>query len=148
MNITIYRNTGDMRQLNKNLTVIANITTAQLSDTCSITDPELLIDYNDNYVNANYFYIEKWARYYYVTERTIINGNQIVIRGHVDVLASFRSAILNSECIANRSSSNTNAYIEDPICGSAGSIQTFYRKSGATPFGYTGNNYVLTIAGK
>ena len=148
MHIQLYNNSGGPRQLSKNIISVGQTFEAQLSASCTVEEPELLFDMNNNYISANYLYISEWERYYYIRERNIENGNQIRIKCHVDVLMSFRNAILNSQCIAERATNKVNPYIEDPVCGDAGSIQTEYRRSPVTPFGYSSNNYVLQIAGR
>lgn len=147
MNLTFYNNTGDIRQINKNITSVLSGITAQITYECSITDPVLQMSYDAKLVNANYFYIQEWDRYYFVTNRVMLDGNRIEISGHVDVLSSFKNEILNSDCIAERSASNSNPYVIDSYCGDAGTFTTYYRRSSATPFDSTGS-YLLTVAGK
>ena len=147
MTIQLYNQTGDPRQLQKNITHLATIT-AQLTDQCSVTDPVFIFDMDDDYITANYIYVSEWDRYYYITDRVILNGNQVQINCHVDVLMSFRNDILNSQCIADRCVNRVNPYIEDSVCGDAGTIETVYRRASTTPFGYSGDNYVLMIAGR
>lgn len=146
MNVILYSNTGDPRQLYKNITRLQTAYAIQATEALSVTDPELIINVS-SLADFNYIYIERFGRYYYVREMTFLNGNQVRVTCHVDVLASFRDEILNSDVIAERSSNRTNAYIEDPVCGDAGTITTEWRRSPVTPFGYSNNNYVLMIAG-
>lgn len=146
MNLTFYNNTGDIRQLNKNLTSVKSGVTAEIQYDVSITDPVLIMNNDSSLVNANYFYVEEWARYYFITNRVFLDGNRIEITGHVDVLASFKNEILQSDCIAARSASNSNPYIIDQLCGDAGTFTTYYRRSSVTPFNSAGS-YLLTVAG-
>lgn len=146
MNLIFYNNTGDIRQLNKNLTEVKTGVTANIQYEVSITDPVLIMNNDSSLVNANYFYIAEWARYYFITNRVYLDGNRIEITGHVDVLASFKNEILNSDCIAERSASNSNPYIIDNMIGDAGSFTTTYQRSSVTPFNNTGS-YLLTVAG-
>ena len=44
MNVTLYSNTGDPRQLNKNLTFLNTTYAIQATDEISVTDPELIIN--------------------------------------------------------------------------------------------------------
>lgn len=147
MNVTLYSNTGDPRQLNKNLTFLNTTYAIQATDEISVTDPELIINVSA-LVDFNYVEIADFGRKYYVRSKTYLNGNQCRVGLHVDVLESFKNEINNSIVIADRSSNRNNKYIEDPVCGDAGSIQTEWRESGTRPFGYSTNNYVLMIAGR
>ena len=146
MNLTFYNNTGDIRQLNKNLTTVKSGVTAEIQYDVSITDPVLIMEAAAVLEDANYFYIAEWDRYYFITNRVYLDGNRIEISGHVDVLASFKNEILQSDCIAARSASNSNPYIIDNLVGDAGTFTTYYRRSSATPFNSTGS-YLLTVAG-
>lgn len=146
MVVNLYVNTGDPRQLNKDITLLGNYEAIQATDELSITDPELFVNI-ENMADFNYIFIPNFGRYYYVRSK-VYTGTQCLITCHVDVLASFKDEILNSQCIAERSSTRTNRFIEDPVCGDAGTIQTDWRRSNVTPFGYSTNNYVLMIAGR
>lgn len=147
MNLTFYNNTGDIRQLNKSITAVKSGVTAQVGYAVTLTDPSFVMDYDASLVNANYVYVAEWGRYYYVNNRTMLNGNQIELTCHVDVLMSFKDAILSSDCIAERSASKVNPYIIDNMVGDEGTFQTVYRRSSVTPFNSTGS-YLLTVAGK
>ena len=67
---------------------------------------------------------------------------------HIDVLMSFRNAILSSQIIAERSSSEVDEYIEDNVVHDRKTIQQKFRRMETTPFSLTTNCYVLHLAGK
>lgn len=148
MNINLFINSNDVRVLNKGLTAVGTDIPCELTDVCSVSDPVLLLNYSDSYIGANYLYISKWGRYYYINEKEIVNGNQIRLSAHIDVLMSFKNAILSSDVIAERSASRPDPYVVDNMVGDKGTIQVYERRSGTTPFGYTGNNYVLMVGGR
>jgi hypothetical protein len=105
------------------------------------------LNYDAALINANYVYVAEWQRYYYINNKTMIDGNRIQIDCHIDVLMSYKNEILNSDCIASRSASNTNPYIVDDLVGDEGTFTTTYQRSSITPFNNTGS-YLLTVAGK
>jgi len=149
MNLFLYNNGDDPNVVKKTLTSIGESISCQLTNETDVENPDILVDYNANYMGANYFYLPFFNRYYFYREApTVINGNQLLIKGHVDVLMSHQESLLSTLIIAKRSSSAVNPYIPDPYVGSSGKITTVYRRAGATPFGFGSNNYVLTIGGK
>lgn len=146
MNVTLYTNTGDVRQLTKNLTNAVSVT-CKVTDNCDMLAPVLILDYNDAYISSNYVHIPKWNRYYTITGKTILNGGMMEVSCKCDVLMSHRNAILNSQIIAARSASSPEPFIPDPVCPDKGTVTYYTRRASATPFGTSGS-YVLTVAGK
>jgi len=147
MILNFYNNSGDIRQLNKDLTAVKLNVSAQITYQVSIQDPSFVLNYDAALINANYVYVAEWQRYYYINNKTMIDGNRIQIDCHIDVLMSYKNEILNSDCIASRSASNTNPYIVDDLVGDEGTFTTTYQRSSITPFNNTGS-YLLTVAGK
>ena len=148
MTLQFYNNNSDIRVLNKSLTAIGSEVTASFTDVVNYDDPLLKLDMDASLVGANYFYVKEWGKYYYIRNKDIIDGNFLYITGHMDVLMSFKSAILNSQVIAQRSGSSANAYIVDDCVGDKGTIKQYFRKSSTTPFSTQTKCYVLSIAGK
>lgn len=150
MNVKLYINSSDPRASQKNLTLKATLNNVQLTEQTSMENPSFLLDYNVTYLSCNYVYCAEFGRYYFITGREIRNGNQIILNCHVDVRVSFRSQIMQSDIIADRSSSNGDAYVPDNMVTIRDSITTYIRKVSTTPFEGAGgsNNYVLTIGGK
>ena len=146
MNMILYSNQGDPRQLTKDLTLIGSGHTLEVTEAVSITDPVFLMDLNTTYIGANYCYCSEFNRYYFINNIEIVNGNQMRLYCHVDVLMSHKDSILKSSCISERSSSNPDPFISDPLVGDRGTYETWFRNSGVTPF--TGSSYLLTVAGK
>lgn len=147
MNLSFYNNSGDIRQLNKDLTPIKTNVSAQITYQVSIQDPSFILVYDAALINANYVYVEEWDRYYYINNKNILDGNTMELQCHIDVLMSYRNEILNSDCIAARSASDNNPYIIDDLVGDEGTFTTTYQRSSVTPFNSTGS-YLLTVAGK
>lgn len=148
MTVQLYNNSSDPRCLRKNITALGSSLSVELTENCSVENPSFLLDINADKVNANYIYVGAWNKYYYITNRDIINGNQIVLNCHIDVLMSFKNAVLNTDIIAERSSSAINPYLPDEACADRGTIHQIFRRATTTPFSMTTNCYVLHIAGK
>ena len=146
MVVTLYTNSGDTRQLSKNLATVATISNCQINDTCTILRPVLRFELVSTYLAANYVYIPNFNRYYYIEDMTILNGSQIELSCRVDVLMSHRTAILNSYVIAARSASSPEPFMPDNLVADKGTVSYYTRRSSTTPF--NGSSYVLTVAGK
>ena len=148
MTITFYNNSSDIRVLNKSISQVGEPLSVQLTEEATVEDPSFKLAMNNSIINCNYLYVTEWDSYYYIRNREILNGNELVLNCHIDVLMSFKDAILNSEIIAERSASNNNAYIVDNLVGDRGTIKQYFRKVPTTPFSTETLCYVLSVAGK
>lgn len=97
MVVTLYKNNSANEVINKQLTVISAFN-AKHTRPVDILHPTLILsgDVNINAINANYFYVDLFARYYYIDGYTIDRANRIVITGTVDVLKTYAQQILAS----------------------------------------------------
>ena len=114
MNIILYNTKDDNRKLNKTLTEIKSIT-VRLKDDTDIMHPVIELDGANLPPTANYCYIAVFGRYYYINQQDIKIGRDLVLTLSVDVLMSWKSLILNSTVIAERTSNKYNKYIPDKI---------------------------------
>lgn len=147
--VKLYNNISDNRVVHKSITQIGTDRICEISDECNIVTPRILLDAPGSYLSANYMYIPYFNRYYYITNINILNGNQVEIDGKCDVLMSFWNSIKNCQCVAGRSSSDYDEYIDDPLVTIKESYRTEVRRlSGEfTPTAEGANHYVLTIGG-
>lgn len=144
-----YNNKSDPRVVNKSISLIYSAD-CQIIEPCSLINPTIKVGKRDDLNDANYFYLAKWGRYYYVTDRTY-DGAFIYLSGHSDWRMSFKNNLLNAQIIAERSSSNADPYVPDPAVTVRDSITTINRKVSTSPFikpSAHGRCYVLTIGGK
>lgn len=114
MDIILYSTKDDNRKLNKTLTEIKTIT-VRLKDDTDIIHPVIELDGANLPPTANYCYIAAFGRYYYINQQDIKIGRDLVLTLSVDVLMSWKSLILNSTVIAERTSNKYNKYIPDKI---------------------------------
>lgn len=147
MQVKFYNNSSDNDEVKKNISLL-HTKDCKLYEDCTIQNPRLIVNMDDNIINANYVYIAKFKRYYYITKTTIKDGTIAIVDCKVDVLMSFWDSFKNSQCIALRSSSNYNNMIGDNEIVKLPTAKYVYRKL-PTKFvpEDTGNNYVLTIGG-
>lgn len=111
MQITLYINTSEKNKINKSLTAVSTLT-GSVKDNTSITHPKILIEY-DNPVSFNYCYIDAFNRYYFVDDVIIVRNNLLQISLSVDVLESFKTAILSQNVIIDKNTSNYELYLPD-----------------------------------
>lgn len=141
MNITLYSNRSAPEVMSKNISAIETVS-GHLNEACSVETPEVTLIYSSNALSANYLYIPAFSRYYYIRDK-IIDGDTIRLVTEVDPLMSFQSGILNSEVIAERSSSTYDAYLNDPfVIGEVG--YNYHTTAFPYTFANTGTYVVMT----
>lgn len=94
------------------LTPVASLS-GHLKDACSVLDPDIEVEYNDAYLTANYAHIPDFHRYYVFRKPPTITGKTLILHLHVDVIYTYREAILKCQCVARRSSSRFDLYLPD-----------------------------------
>lgn len=111
---TLYYNKSDKRYLNKEIEQIGNEMDITLIEPISIINPTFILSNASRVREANYIFVPKVGRYYYI-EDYIFEYDRIIINCKVDVLMSFRSQIVEEEIIIERSSykSKQNFYLPD-----------------------------------
>lgn len=114
MQITIYNNASDNRVVSKSLTAVKTLA-AEMYENCSVTDPVILAAYDSALFTANYMYIPLFGRYYYIKDIQALNGRQVLIMGHVDVLMTYAAQIKSLTGIIdkNTGTGSTSMYIND-----------------------------------
>lgn len=111
MNIKLYKTTDPVNVLSKTLT--GEVTkTGNLKENCDVLSPSILFNFNP--IEYNYAYIADFGRYYFVGKP--INEGAALWRVDltVDPLMSWKDSIKASPCIAAKSSSAYNLYLNDP----------------------------------
>lgn len=149
INIKLYHTSSNPNVLSKYLTS-EKTKVCQITSECDIQSPVFLFDFDGSIVSGyNFAFVPEWGKYYFINEPNVLNGNQLEISGKIDPLMSNRSAILNSQIIAGRSSSNYENYIEDNMIRDSGKIRTVIRRlpkvfdtANAT------NNYLIILGGR
>lgn len=99
MDIILYQTTSERERINKVLSSSVTLSGA-LRGECSVTNPSFNIEVT-NPSNYNYCYIPDFGRYYYITNIVSVRTNIWRIDCAVDVLMSFKDAILNLDVIVS-----------------------------------------------
>lgn len=111
MTAILYNNTSDSREINKNLTELTTINITLYLDT-NVTNPVFKLK---NFINnVNYMYVPDLHRYYYINNYTISN-QCVYLHCSVDVLMSYKTELLNTECLISRSETDYNDNIVDTL---------------------------------
>ena len=143
MVIDFYENTVPKGRLFTSLSQHKQLT-GFLREQCSIEDPVIHVEYDPYIFTVNYAYIADFGRYYRITGR-VIDGDTVHISLHVDALNTYRSVILNSQCIAERSSSRYSLGLQDSFVKAEQGYRYNFSK-----FPYTFGShasYVLAVTG-
>lgn len=66
--------------------------------------------------NCNYVYIKDFGeRYYFVESVESVAGGHVLLRCHVDVLYTYKTAILGLTCLVSRNEFQENPYLVDTL---------------------------------
>lgn len=124
------------------------ITDVILKTPTNITGPVLQVsNYPQELINANYCWIPSLSRFYYITDIEFTSNNVLTIKTKVDVLASFKNAILADYQYVVRSSVKKDSAIQDTFypakMGTNFKESTYQLVDPAVP-----GSYILGIVGK
>ena len=92
MELQIYNNNSNTNVLNKNITLVSTLDFSLKNDN-SILQPVLILK---NYSSGNYCYIEKFKRYYYITDIKLLTGGLYQLQLEVDVLMTYKDIIMTN----------------------------------------------------
>lgn len=144
IDIVLMKNKSEKNAVDKSLDTIATVT-GTLRGECSIIDPVVEIEVAmSDITRCNYMYIDKFDRYYFVTNMTSVRRGLVRFNCHVDVLMSFKKGILKNHAIVRRQQSKYNLYLND------GSLKVYQNPHVTTkefPSGFTTMEFVLAVAG-
>lgn len=115
MTITFYNNESDAIVVSKKITQISSINNAKIINETDIVNPSIIVSrkfYDSIILKANYLYIDKLERYYYINNISFAES-MIVIDCTVDVLMSYKSKIRNITCTVTRNENLKNGYLND-----------------------------------
>lgn len=110
---TLYNSASPVEKIGKSLTSGGSYS-CTLKDTTSVLNPVLILKTSDPVYNYNYLYIQEFGRYYFINDIRSVNNNVWEISAHVDVLETYKSAILANSAVIKRQASQYNLYLDDP----------------------------------
>lgn len=138
-----YKNNSDNKVLNKDLNRIINDIPIILKDDTDLLNPTFILDYSQFIYSCNYVYIPELYRYYYI-DNIIYSQQRVYIECHTDVLMTYRTEILNLQCIIKRQQYKYNLYLNDEKYKA---YEYSRVQTKEFPNGFTTNAFILAIAG-
>lgn len=146
--LNLYQTNSDPRQVTKDLTSVAANIPIQPTATLDILNPNIIINYNESYLNANYCYCSLLNRYYYITSTSLEIGKRIILNCAIDVLHTYSSQIRScTACVVRNEGIGKPTYITDnqlPIV--SGKYQITAQIFPDSPVG-NNRDFVLTTLG-
>lgn len=142
MYVYLYDANIKINQINKQIGTATNVNCI-IKDNLDVLNPVFELDFNASILSKNYMYVPDLGRYYFITNIEIIN-HTIIIRGHVDVLKTYATDIMNARGIATRSQ-YYNRNLADKMVVTLESEKIRYRVLSSA---ITGGTYVAIIGGK
>lgn len=145
MNIILQRNNSDDRRFTKETETIATLS-GYLRAESSIVDPVIMIEGSaSSLANCNYITIPEFNRSYFVTDIVSVRSDLIEVSAHVDVLSTYKNAILSNRGIVRRQENDWNLYLDD------GSFKVYNNPvilTRAFPSGFSTMSFILAVAGE
>lgn len=119
-----------------------------LKDGTSLLRPVLLLVSTSQapIIGYNYMYIQEFGRYYFIDDIKSVRNNMWEISAHVDVLETYKTAILANSAVIKRQTGQYNLYLDDPEFHVYNYEQIQTKKFPANSFSKT-LTYILTING-
>lgn len=142
IHVTLYKNTSERVKVAKTLQTLVSLEGA-FRGPADILEPTIMV--HGAFSNqCNYFRIEEFGRYYYVTRPAIPVNGMVELHGAVDVLMSWADGIKANGAIISRQATQYNLYLQDPL------IHAYQNAMVGTlefPEGLTHDSYILATVG-
>lgn len=113
---SFFTTTDDPRVIGKTLHSVVSSVDCKVYEYTTLTEPKLLLDYNENIFKANYCYLgQPFNRYYFMSPPAALPGGRMVVPLSVDVRQSFKYGIKNTEAFILRSESDYDRMLVDEL---------------------------------
>lgn len=143
MTIDLYQNLSEKNRIGKKLKKITTIT-GTMRQELNLLEPVFVITLKENFEGYNYLYVKELKKFFFITNKELLNSNLIKLYCHVDVLETYKTEILKHNCIVGRNEKSYNLYIPDSEFVLRSDVMVFTKQF---PSGFNGNSYVLAVAG-
>lgn len=110
MRIIFYKNTSNVKAINKNIEQLQSIECIVKNDSFDIFSPILNLSSIDINTGVNYCFIEETNRYYFIDKIEHLNKQLIKLSMSCDFLMSNKNTILNGSGLVTKSENNINDY--------------------------------------
>lgn len=147
MTIDLLISTDDNRVINKSKITPVVTKECKIYGECDILNPEILLDYDESILKANYCYISEWGRYYWLVNYRLNPGMICILELTCDVLNSWKPYINNLSAVIARSSTGGNNLLPDSSIPIETDTPVKNIQASASPFSSDEGCYVLTVLG-
>lgn len=144
--IVLQRNDSENNRVDKTLTDLLTLS-GTLRAECSIIDPTFQVAADlAALTGCNYCTVQAFGRSYFVRNIISVRAGLVELVCHVDVLSSFAAELRANKGVVRRAESADlfNLYLND---GSLAAYQDPYILTEPFPGGFSGNCFVLAVAG-
>lgn len=115
IHLNISLTNSEKTALDKVLTSKINLE-GTLRDNSNVINPSIEIQGNvTSIAGRNYFEIPEFGRSYFITDVVSTGYGTCIIQGHVDVLATYKTAIRANIAVIGRSETRYNLFIDDGL---------------------------------
>lgn len=113
MTLNLQLNSSDNRTINKTISTIVSLSGTMRQET-SIINPVFTLEADlTTLACCNYFTVDELGRSYYIKDIISLRNGLVQITGHIDVLYTYRNAILSQQAVIGRSENKYNLYMDD-----------------------------------
>lgn len=140
-------NSSPVEKIGKTLSEGLNFSVT-LKDGTSILRPTLILASTSQapIIGYNYMYISDFGRYYFIDDVKSIHNNMWEVSAHVDVLETYKTAILANSAVIKRQQNLYNLYLDDPEFKTYNNSRVQTKRFPANSFNKT-LSYMLVING-
>ena len=114
MAYTVRFGTTDKRVNSTKIPTLGNAMACAFKTPCSLENPSIMVQMDSIPASWNMFYISELASYFWISDITAIGTGRYQISGVKDVLATYKSDILNTNAYIEYGFNETTARIADP----------------------------------
>lgn len=144
MTVDIQYTSSEANRVNKQILTLTRLE-GVLRNNSNTIDPEILIEGDiGDIAGANYLTIYSFKRHYFIRYIESVRNNLYKIVAHVDVLATFATAIKGNSAIIHRQANSFNLYLDDGVMKIYQNplIETY-----SFPNGFSDLMYVMPVVG-
>lgn len=113
LTVTLKVNSSPVEKIGKDISTGTDFT-CRLKEECNILKPVIIVTSSSSLAGFNYMYIADFGRYYFIDNIKLLHNNLWEISGHVDVLETYKTAILANDAVIKRQQNMYNLYLDDP----------------------------------
>lgn len=113
LSVNLMKNTSPVEKIGKAL-ISGGSYQCALKDNTSVLRPVIIIKTSDPIYSFNYMHISDFGRYYFIDDIISLNNNMWEVHAHVDVLETYKTAILSNSAVIKRQEKRFNLYLNDP----------------------------------